>query len=157
LYTHDLSNTAINFKLLILSLIPSSFILLLSTLLTAKGDLKALNLIATGGLFCNLLFNIVFIPSYGAQGAAAGTLISQSIIVVVYSILVTKKFNIVLNWKSISKYVFFTLFAGGILFLSYYFESGLKEMIFLIFSLISVGFMIQLIPLKLFFHSIVKA
>ena len=157
LYTHDLSNTAINFKLLILSLIPSSFILLLSTLLTAKGDLKALNLIATGGLFCNLLFNIVFIPSYGAQGAAAGTLISQSIIVVVYSILVTKKFNIVLNWKSISKYVFFSFFAGGMLFLSYYFESGLKEMIFLIFSLISVGFMIQLIPLKLFIHSIVKA
>jgi O-antigen/teichoic acid export membrane protein len=156
LYTHDLINTEINFKLLIISLIPSSFILLLSTLLTAKGDLKALNIIATGGLFCNLIFNIALIPSYGAQGAATGTLISQSVIVIVYSVLVIKKFHIILTLKSISKYVLFMLVAVGMFVLSYYFETGLKQMLLLIISLIGVGFMIQLIPLKLFIHSIVK-
>lgn len=156
LYTHDLTTTTVNFKLLIISLIPSSFILLLSTLLTAKGDLKAMIIIATGGLFSNLIFNIAFIPTYGAQGAATGTLISQCIVVLVYAVLVFKKFNIVLKWKSIKKYVFFTLFSGGIFFLSYYFESGLKEMLLLIASLIGAGIVIQLLPLKLFIHSIVK-
>jgi O-antigen/teichoic acid export membrane protein len=156
LYTHDLLKTSINFKILITSLIPSSFILLLSTLLTAKGDLKVMNMISFGGLFCNLFFNILFIPNYGAQGAAMGTLISQSIIVIVYAVLTAKKFNIELNWKSMSKYLVFMLIGGSMFLLSYYFESGFKEMLVLFICLMSIGFMIQLIPLKLFIHSIVK-
>ncbi|NDF60462.1 MAG: hypothetical protein EB100_05215, partial [Crocinitomicaceae bacterium] len=67
-----------------------------------------------------------------------------------------KKFDIILTLKSISKYVLFVLVAVGMFVLSYYFETGLKQMLLLIISLIGVGFMIQLIPLKLFIHSIVK-
>ena len=156
LYTHDLPLTVVNFKILILSLIPSSFILLLSTLLTAKGELKVLNIISIGGLFCNLIFNTAFIPRYGAQGAATGTLISQSIIVIVYSILVIKKFNVVLKWNNIKSYVFFIALSFGFFYLSYQFDSGIKEMMLLITIIVSIGFMIQLLPLKLFINSIVK-
>jgi O-antigen/teichoic acid export membrane protein len=72
--------TASVFTLLILAFIPYTAMYIFGSLLTAKGELKALIIICATALLVNLLMNVWLIPVLGAWGAAITALITQAVV-----------------------------------------------------------------------------
>ena len=69
---------------IIFSFLMSCFVAISTTyifgsLLTANGNLKALNLIAGGGMLINIILNLILIPHFKAMGSAAVSLFTQFI------------------------------------------------------------------------------
>jgi O-antigen/teichoic acid export membrane protein len=78
------------------------------TLLTASGDLKALNRMAAFGMLLNIGLNLVLIPRYQALGAAWASLITQGLTALVQVGLCVRRFRFPLPWgglASVSAYV----------------------------------------------------
>lgn len=71
------------FQILIFSSVAFGMTYVFGTLLTAKGDLRLLNRVAIAGFILNILLNAIFIPYYGALGAAWATLFTQFLTAVV--------------------------------------------------------------------------
>ncbi len=65
---------------LILSLLPATGAYIYGTLLGAGGALRAMNIIAAGGVALNLVLNFILIPRYQALGAAIATCITQYLV-----------------------------------------------------------------------------
>jgi O-antigen/teichoic acid export membrane protein len=67
-------------------------------LLTASGDLKALNWMAACGMLLNIGLNLVLIPRYQALGAAWASLITQALTALVQMGLAARKFRFAMPW-----------------------------------------------------------
>lgn len=65
------------FRILIGSSVAFGATYVFGTLLTARGNLRVLNMVALGGFVLNLILNFVLIPLYGATGAASATIFTQ--------------------------------------------------------------------------------
>ncbi|MES2619812.1 MAG: polysaccharide biosynthesis C-terminal domain-containing protein [Bacteroidota bacterium] len=98
------------FGWLMLNFIPMSCIYIFGTLLTAKGSLKILNLIALGGVMINVALNLFLIPGYGAFGATIATLITQLFAAIVHIITASKQFNLKFELKDVLRLTVFVLF-----------------------------------------------
>lgn len=72
------------FGWLMWAFIPISLIYVFGTLLTAKGNMRQINLIVGGGMLVNVGLNLWLIPQYKALGAAWATLGSQSAIALAF-------------------------------------------------------------------------
>jgi O-antigen/teichoic acid export membrane protein len=79
------------------------------SLLTAKGDLRALNNIAGLALLANGLLNLLLIPKYGAWGAAMTTFLTQGLAAILQFWICKKRF--LFSWSFIL-YVRLALFMG---------------------------------------------
>ncbi len=77
LYHEHHERSAPVFAILIVSFIPVATSYIYGTLLTAKGVLRKMNLLAGGGIVLNILLNALLIPHYGALGSGVATLITQ--------------------------------------------------------------------------------
>lgn len=73
---HVLRSTSV-FKILILSSIAFGSTYVFGTMLTARGDIKTLNVVALSGFGLNIVLNFIFISKYGAVGAAWATVATQ--------------------------------------------------------------------------------
>ncbi len=104
------------FGLLMISFCAVSTMYIFSTLLTANGSLKYLNIVALTGMVLNVFLNIYLIPDYKALGSAWATLITQSLIAIVQVILVSKIFHFRINYRIIAK---LASFIGGVVILGY--------------------------------------
>jgi O-antigen/teichoic acid export membrane protein len=62
-----------------------------STLLTARGDLKLLNILAFCGVVLNLTLNLVLIPRFQATGGAATSFVTQTGLAVAFVIFAKKR------------------------------------------------------------------
>ncbi len=71
------SNAAFCFSWLMLSFLGVCFTYIFGTLLTANGNMKALNYMALSGIIINVVLNLVLIPNHGAEGAAIATFCTQ--------------------------------------------------------------------------------
>lgn len=80
LYKTNISEGKNLFALLMLNFVPMAFGYIFGTLLTAKGDLKLLNVISLFGLVLNVAINFVLIPEYGVMGASIATILTQSLV-----------------------------------------------------------------------------
>jgi len=67
---------------------------LFGTLLTARGDIKALSRLAAGGFVLNILLNALLIPRYQTLGAAAASLVTQAGIGVAQVVMVWRRFHL---------------------------------------------------------------
>ena len=85
-----------------------------STLLTANGNLKQLNLVALGGISINFALNIALVPVYQATGSAWASLTTQIVTSLLQVILVQYYFRFKVNYRFILTIILFT--AGVILF-----------------------------------------
>ena len=74
-----IKETAIIFKLLMVVYVFTSTTYIFGTLLTANGNLKALNMIALLGVFISFAINITFIPQFEAIGSAWASLSAQGV------------------------------------------------------------------------------
>ncbi|MCS6991741.1 MAG: polysaccharide biosynthesis C-terminal domain-containing protein, partial [Chitinophagales bacterium] len=76
-HKHEQQSTA-SLKWLIYALIGYSLSYVFSTLLTAAGQLWQLTVIACGVVVLNVALNLMFIPRYGAMGAAAAAALTAA-------------------------------------------------------------------------------
>ena len=104
IYLHDILFVVPTFQILMLSLIPTAFIFVYGTLMTANGDLKHLNILSFIGLVMNVILNFILIPKHGAFGAAIATFTTQLLIAVFYFLSVWKQFQLQLKRKELFRY-----------------------------------------------------
>ncbi|HAY88377.1 MAG TPA: hypothetical protein DCY51_02935 [Bacteroidetes bacterium] len=102
------SDSAEVFTFLMFSFLGSVLMLIYGALLTAANELKWLNRFAALTLGMNLVLNYTLIPTYGAQGAALATLVSQLFFGVMCYVICFRKFN--LKW-GLSQTI--SILAGG--------------------------------------------
>jgi O-antigen/teichoic acid export membrane protein len=79
------------------------------TLLTANGDLKALNIVAFSGMVGNIILNLILIPKYMVLGAALASLITQIFTSSIQFILVVVNFKFKFNWNLILRFAVYLL------------------------------------------------
>jgi O-antigen/teichoic acid export membrane protein len=93
LYNSDTAMSAPVFRLLMIGFVAISITYIFGTLLTANGNLKALNIVAGISLLINLLINLVLIPRFLAFGSAVSSLVTQIFAAVMQVILVQRIFR----------------------------------------------------------------
>lgn len=107
IYKQEISKSSFVFKYLIISFLPISIILIFGTLLTSNGNMKFLNIISFVGIFLNVIFNWVLIPEYGAFGATISSLVTQSMLAIVYLVFTFYSFKISFSFTIFLKYLGF--------------------------------------------------
>jgi O-antigen/teichoic acid export membrane protein len=77
LINHGVTDSAVEFSILMLCFTAVSTTYIFGTLLTANGNLKQLNSMAIIGICINLVLNFILIPRYKALGSAYSSLVTQ--------------------------------------------------------------------------------
>ena len=77
LINHGVTDSSVEFSILMLCFTAVSTTYIFGTLLTANGNLKQLNTMAIIGICINLVLNFILIPRYKALGSAYSSLITQ--------------------------------------------------------------------------------
>lgn len=93
MYHDHVAESAQVFRLLIYGIIPISMTYIFGTLLTANGNLRHLNLLASTALVLNLAVNLVLIPRMASVGSAWASLAAQGFMAVTQMALAMKMFN----------------------------------------------------------------
>lgn len=109
LYRENVADYANVFSVLVFGIIPISMTYVFGTLLTAAGQLRWLNILATITLVINVLVNVVSIPYLGAVGSAWASLSAQTFMAVTQMVVALKIFNIHLGIRYIIKIILFAL------------------------------------------------
>ena len=112
LYHQHVETSSIIFGVLILCFLGIATSYIFGTLLTANGNLRALNLMAVGGVVVNITLNLILIPRYYALGSAVASLVTQTFIAILQVILAKRIFHFSVDSKKI---VSFLIFIGGLL------------------------------------------
>jgi O-antigen/teichoic acid export membrane protein len=93
------------FRVLMCCFIPISSTYIFGTLLTANGNLKQLNIMATFGIVINIVLNIILIPKLNATGAAISSITTQTFTALTQIFMSQKAFNFRINYR-----LLFTIF-----------------------------------------------
>lgn len=109
---HQQSSTV--FGILMFGFIGSTTMYVYSTLLTANGSLKQLNMIALCGIAVNFLVNFLLIPRMQATGAAIASLCTQLFTAGAYMIMATREFRFKTDIGFISRILLFALIIIGL-------------------------------------------
>ena len=96
---------------LMYTFVPLASTYVFGTLLTANGDMKALNLISVVGLIINVGLNYYLIPFFGILGAAMATLITQITVVTMQLFYIGYQFKAKPRWQLL---VSLALFSSGV-------------------------------------------
>lgn len=154
MYEESIDTSAKIFQVLIIGFIPISSSYIFGTLLTANNSMKVMNLMAAAGMICNIGFNAIFIPRYGAWGAAVVSVITQFFTGIIQIILSLKYFKFHIPYKDIAKmmvFIFINLllfyFLKGVLF-----ENWIYNILILCIIGFAVAFVIRLIRVKDIVH-----
>jgi O-antigen/teichoic acid export membrane protein len=98
---HGVTDSSLEFSILMLCFTAVSTTYIFGTLLTANGNLKQLNIMAVIGIFINLILNFILIPHYQAMGSAFSSLITQFFTAGIQFYFAYKIFNFKLNYRLI--------------------------------------------------------
>ncbi|MDP2424721.1 MAG: polysaccharide biosynthesis C-terminal domain-containing protein, partial [Bacteroidales bacterium] len=109
MFAHRIEQSSQIFGILMCGFIAISTTYVFGTLLTANGNLKYLNLIAAGGMFLNILLNLILIPRMFATGAAITSLITQGITAFLQVMLTQYIFRFKINYVYLLRLVVFIL------------------------------------------------
>lgn len=109
LYENNTSDSSQILPVLMFCFVAISTTYIFGTLLTANGNLKQLNVLATGGMLLNLIMNIVLIPIYKAYGSAIASMLTQFLIVIIQIVLVVKIFKFYLNYNYLLRLLIFMI------------------------------------------------
>lgn len=137
------------FSILMFGFTGSVLILVYGTLLTARLSLRELNIAAGATLCINLFLNTLFIPKYGAAGAAFTTLMSQLLFGVICYALCYKKFQF--KWVQTELYKQFLgvcLLIFTIILAKQYFENVVVHLAVITLTVILVAYLFRLFQAK---------
>ena len=96
---NHIEESSIVFKILMCCFIPISSTYIFGTLLTANGNLRQLNIMASIGMCINIFLNIILIPKYSAAGAAFSSITTQIITAGAQIFMAQKTFNFKKDFK----------------------------------------------------------
>jgi len=113
---HGVTDSAVEFSILMLCFTAVSATYIFGTLLTANGNLKQLNTMAIIGICINLVLNFILIPRYMAMGSAISSLITQFFTAGIQIYFAYKIFKFKVNVRLIIALVVFIL---GIVIFNY--------------------------------------
>jgi len=111
LYHNHVKQSSEVFSILMLSIAPLSATYIFGSLLTAKGELKKLNLIAITAIFINVGLNLLLIFKWQAVGSAVASLCTQFFIITAEIILAVRLFKINVSKLYILKWLGFIVFS----------------------------------------------
>lgn len=135
------------FTVLMFSFFGTAMMYVFGTLLLAAKNLKWLNIIAFSGMLVNVVLNLIFIPEYGAYGAAGATLFTQVLVAIAQVILVSYQFEVKVKWYYFLQAV---VFVGATVFMALEIDFLqihwlYQALIWLILS-IMIGFLSRFLP-----------
>lgn len=87
------------FRILMCCFIPISSTYIFGTLLTANGNLRQLNIMASIGMCINIILNLILIPKFSAAGAAISSITTQTITALAQIFMVQKAFSFRKNFR----------------------------------------------------------
>ncbi|HPT04228.1 MAG TPA: polysaccharide biosynthesis C-terminal domain-containing protein, partial [Bacteroidales bacterium] len=150
LYWNHVEASARIFGILMACFIPICTTYIFGTLLTANGNLKSLNLMASCGMVMNIGLNLYLIPHYQAVGAAVASLITQVFTSLLQVFIAKKQFHFKINYKLLTKTAIFIL---GVILINFLLKQNIVynwKMNLVIMAIIStaLAFALKLINLK---------
>ncbi|MBM77493.1 MAG: hypothetical protein CL846_03350 [Crocinitomicaceae bacterium] len=149
LINEQLSHSSKSFEWLCLSFIAISCTYIFGTLLTAKGEMKFLNILAGIGVLINIILNIILIPINGAEGAAFASMITQYFTLIFQLIIFIKLFGLKLKFEKLFQILIFSIVCCITpLFYSLFEMKWPYSFILSIISMSAFAFIIQLIKIK---------
>jgi len=113
-----LSQSARVYGILMFGFLGSTTMYVFSTLLTANGNLKQLNLVALSGIIVNFGINILLIPKLQAAGAAYASLATQLFTAGAYLIMAQYFFRFKVDYRFIFTLLLFVMLVTGFNFIS---------------------------------------
>ena len=96
---NHIEESAIVFRILMCCFIPISSTYIFGTLLTANGNLRQLNIMASIAMCINIILNLILIPRFSAAGAALSSIITQTLAALAQIFMAQKAFNFRKNFK----------------------------------------------------------
>lgn len=149
LYTEHSELSAPVFGLLIISSIAFGSTYVFGTLLTARGNLRTLNIIAVGGFFLNIILNFILIPRYGATGAASATLSTQFLTAILQLYFSLRIIKISFNPGFWSRMSAFVIVSAGLTYAIHLLEmSWLMIMFINLLSVFLISLLFRLLDLR---------
>jgi O-antigen/teichoic acid export membrane protein len=112
IYTEDILPSIGPFQVLMTSFFFLMLGHLWSTLLTAHGSLKSLNMIAIVAVVVNIILNFTLIPKYTALGSAVASLITQALAVTLQWLIAMKRTGVRLSTRTIRSGLVFVIISG---------------------------------------------
>lgn len=116
-YTEHVAEAEKPFQLLMLCFVSVASNYIFGTLLTAKGALRWLNIIAFSGMALNIFLNALLIPELMAYGSAIASLITQGFTSVVQLALAVYIFKFKPNWSLIFRFLIFVSATIAVIYL----------------------------------------
>ena len=148
IYSENIAESIISFRILVWVFTAMSVSLIYGTLLTASGNLRALNRIAVVGVVLNIGLNIYLIPIQGAAGAAIATLITQSLTAIAQIIVAHRT---MLNGFPLKMILATGAFSVSMFALSFYLQENYYLLLIQFFGGLLLLFTFRLIDLKAIF------
>jgi O-antigen/teichoic acid export membrane protein len=116
LINHGVTDSSVEFSILMLCFTAVSTTYIFGTLLTANGNLKQLNTMAIIGICINLILNFILIPHYKAMGSAFSSLITQFFTAGIQIYFAYKIFKFKINYRLI---IALLIFIAGLIVFNY--------------------------------------
>ncbi|HXB11427.1 MAG TPA: polysaccharide biosynthesis C-terminal domain-containing protein, partial [Bacteroidia bacterium] len=118
LYIGDVTASTRVFQLLMCCFLGTCTQYIFSTLLTANGNLKQLNIIAGCGMAINIGINFLVIPRFHAVGSAAVSLSTQLFVAIVQMLVMQRIFKFKMLYKLLGTLAVFAIGVIGLNYLS---------------------------------------
>lgn len=139
IYTSEINLSSPSFQLLMISFIGMCSTIIFGTLLTAKGNMFFLNIVAAIGIVINFGINYYLIPLYGATGAAIATCITQSIVSGIQLVYCIKELKIGFSLKFTIQFI---LLISSLLAMSYFIKI---DSLLLFFGVLLLAFLAMVV------------
>jgi O-antigen/teichoic acid export membrane protein len=115
-YDKRLTEASLIFRVLMFGFIAISATYVFGTLLTANGNLKQLNIVASVGVMISLALNLILVPKFQAIGSAFASLSAQSVTALAQVVLVILLFRLRTNYRFVIELI---LFMAGVALMGY--------------------------------------
>lgn len=117
LYKEHTEAAAVIFPILMSCFVATSTTYIFGTLLTANGNLRELNLMASCGILINVTMNLFLIPRFEAAGSAVSSLTTQFLTALIQVLIAQNVFKFRVNYRLLLSLVVFIL---GVILINYF-------------------------------------
>ena len=154
-YAGRIQESAAILRLVMFGFVAISTVYVFGTLLTANGNLKALNIIAASGVVISVVLNISLVPQMEALGSAYASLTAQFVTPLAQVIAVQIVFKFRVNYKFLFVLLIFVIgvFIGGYFSKTLSYDWKINAAIMIIYSVL-LSFLLRLLHLKKFLEII---
>jgi O-antigen/teichoic acid export membrane protein len=109
MYNEHIGTSSRIFPLLMFGFMAISTTYIFGTLLTANGNLRELNILASTAVLINIVLNLILIPEHQALGAAISSLVTQVYMALLQVIISIIKLRLISDYGFVTRLVVFVL------------------------------------------------